>query len=146
MARDAEKTAKAASGIVASAGLAGLVEQYVLGGVIYQFGLSIIGAIDGAALVFLSPFRAFGRGLGDLVGAVVTAPIEIIGKSAEFTAFSITRGDWGIFGPLTFAVGVAAVFAGLYIATNALRRLELRPRSARQCMRSPSDLSDTPKT
>ena len=124
---DARRTAKAAAGIVSTAGLAGLVEQYVLGGIIYQTGLSIIGAIDGAANVFLAPFRAFGDGLGNLVGAIVNSPISIIEMSADYTGFVITRGEWGVFGPLTFAVGVASVMAGLWVATQALRRLELRP-------------------
>jgi hypothetical protein len=126
--RDAERTAERAAKIVGgSAGLAGLIQQYLIGGPLYQLALSIIAAIDGAALVFLAPFRAFGNGLAQLVGAVVESPISIIERSADYTAFVITTGDWGFFGPATFAVGVAATFAGLFIAVKALRRIELRP-------------------
>ena len=125
--RDAERTAKAAAGVVSTVGLAGLIQQYLIGGPIYQLALSIIAAIDGAAMMFLAPFRSFADGLAMLVGAIVESPISIVEQSADYTAFVITRGEWGFFGPATFAVGVVATMAGLYVATKALRRLELRP-------------------
>ncbi|WP_276298806.1 hypothetical protein [Halorussus lipolyticus] len=124
---DAGRTMKTAAGIVSTAGLAGLVKEYGIGGVLYQLFESFIGAIDSAGLVFLAPFRAFGKGLGELVDAVVTSPIQIIAESADYTAFSITGGRYGFFGPATFAVGVLAVIAGLWVFTEAIRRMELSP-------------------
>ena len=124
---EARRTAKQAAGIVSTVGLAGLVKQYGIGGVFYQLFLSIIGAIDSAGTLFLAPFRAFGRGLGELVEAIVESPISIIEQSADYTAFSITYGEWGFWGPLTFGVGVLSVMIGLWVFTKTIRRIELSP-------------------
>jgi hypothetical protein len=118
-------TAKEAAGIVSAVGLVGLVEQYGVGGVLYQFFLSIIGAIQSAGSFFLEPLGAFTGGLADVVAAVF--PARIINAAADFTAFSITQGDWNFFGPFTFAVGVVAVLMGLYVFVVLARRINFSP-------------------
>jgi len=124
---DSARTMKTAAGIVSTAGLAGLVKNYGIGGILYELFDTAIGAIDSAGLVFLAPFRSFASGLGELVDAIVTSPIQIVAKSAEHSAFSITQGRYDFFGPATFAVGVAAVIAGLWVFTWTIRRMELSP-------------------
>ena len=118
-----EKTAAAAAGIVGSVGLAGLVERYGVGGVFYALFLEIIGGIQGLGDALFAPIRAFGLGLADLVSAVI--PVRIVNSAADFTAFSITRGEWAFFGPLTFAVGVGATLLGLYVFIAFIRKFDL---------------------
>lgn len=108
-------------------GLDGLIKEYGIGGVFYQLFNSFIAAIDGAATVFLAPFRAFGKGLGELVEAIVTAPISIVVAGAENAAYSLRYGSYSDIGPGTFAVAVAAVMLGLLVFTKAMRQFELRP-------------------
>ena len=124
---DSARTMKTAAGIVSTAGLAGLVKNYGIGGVLYELFDTAIGAIDSAGMMFLAPFRAFSGGMGELVDAIVTSPIQIIAESADYTAFSITGGRYGFFGPATFAVGVVSVLGGLLVFTEFIRRMELSP-------------------
>jgi len=119
----AAATAAAAAAIVESQGLVGLVEQYGIGGIVYALSLEIIGGIQSFGTTITAPFRAFGSGLSDLVSAVI--PVRIVNAAADFTAFSITRGEWAIFGPATFAVGVGATMAGLWVFTEMIRRADV---------------------
>ncbi|MDM9627414.1 hypothetical protein QTL95_16015 [Rhizobium sp. S152] len=120
---DPRRTAAAAAGIVSSVGLVGLVEQYGIGGVLYATFLEVISAIQSFGGTITAPFRAFGSGLADLVAAAF--PVRIVNEAADFTAFSITRGEWSIFGPFTFAVGIAATLAGLWVFLEIIRRIDL---------------------
>jgi len=118
-------TAKEAAGIVSAVGLVGLVQQYGVGGVLYQIFLTIIGAIQDAGSFFLEPLGAFTGGLADVVAAVF--PARIINEAADFTAFSITQGDWNFFGPFTFAVAIAAVLIGLGLFFVVAQRINFSP-------------------
>ncbi|WP_128478344.1 hypothetical protein [Halorussus pelagicus] len=124
---DSARTMKTAAGIVSTAGLAGLVKNYGIGGVLYELFDTLIGAIDSTGMVFLAPFRAFSSGLGELVDAVVTSPIQIVVAGAENSAESLTTGQCSQLGPGTFALGVLSVLAGLWVFTMFLRRIELSP-------------------
>lgn len=117
-----------AAAVVGNHNLVYLVKNFGLGGVFAQVFLSIIGAIRGAGQTIMAPLEAFGGGLADVVSAVF--PARIINAAADFTAFSITQGDWNFFGPLTFVVGVLAVLAGLYVFMQFLRRVDLSAWSA----------------
>ncbi|MFC7087914.1 hypothetical protein ACFQI5_13540 [Mammaliicoccus vitulinus] len=99
------------------------VEQYGIGGVLYATFLEVISAIQSFGGTITAPFRAFGSGLADLVAAAF--PVRIVNEAADFTAFSITRGEWSIFGPFTFAVGIAATLAGLWVFLEIIRRIDL---------------------
>lgn len=118
---DPARTAKAAAGIVGSVGLVGLVEQYGVGGVLYAISLETISAIQGLGDALFAPVEAFGGGIARVVAAAF--PARIINSAADFTAFSITQGEWSFFGPLTFVVGVLAVAAGIYVMVAFVRRL-----------------------
>lgn len=118
----AKATAAAASGIVGTYGLVGLVERYGIGGVLYAFFLEVIAFIQGIGNTWAKPLFAFANGLANVVSAVF--PARIINAAADFTAFSITQGDWAIFGPFTFAVGVVATMMGLGVFMLALRRID----------------------
>ena len=124
----ARTTAKTAAGIVSSVGLVGLIEQYGLGGVSYAIILEVIGFIQGIGVTFLKPLWAFRDGLVGLIDA--SLPDEIIRASVSFTAFSLTEGEWAIFGPATFAVGVIATMAGIWVFLQMLRRFNLNPVTA----------------
>ena len=119
----ARKTAAAGASIVGSVGLVGLVEQYGLGGILYATFLEVIDGIQSFGDTVTAPFSALGTGLADLVSAVI--PVRIVNAAADFTAFSITRGDWAIFGPFTFAVGVGATMLGLWVFTELIRRSDV---------------------
>jgi len=93
--------------------------------VLYQLFLSIIDAIQGVGGTFLAPLSAFSDGLARVVAAVF--PARIINEAADFTAFSITQGRWNFFGPLTFAVGIAAVLLGLGLFVLVARRINFSP-------------------
>lgn len=123
----AAATAATAASIVADQGLVGLVEKYGVGGVLYQLSLTAIGAIQSAGETFLAPIRAFAGGIADVVSAVF--PARIINEAADFTAFSITQGEWSFFGPLTFAVGVVAVLLGMWVFVRAGSRINFSPLS-----------------
>jgi hypothetical protein len=116
----ARTTAKQAAGIVSAVGLVGLVEQYGIGGVLYATFLEIIGGIQTFGDTLLAPFGAFRDGLVNLIVAVF--PTQIIDESVAFTAYTITQGEWAIFGPFTFAVGVVATLAGTWMFIALLRR------------------------
>jgi hypothetical protein len=125
---DARSTAQTAAGIVSTVGLVGLVEQYGIGGVLYATFLEVIAGIQSLGTTITAPFRAFGTGLASVVSAVF--PARIINAAADFTAFSITQGDWAIFGPFTFAIGVVATMMGLYVFMVFLRRIDFSVTSA----------------
>jgi len=118
-------TAKEAAAIVGSVGLVGLVERYGVGGVLYQFFLTLIGAIQDVGGTFLAPLGAFSDGLASIVSAGF--PARIINAAADFPAYSITEGQWNFFGPLTFAVGIAAVLLGLYLFFLVAQRINFSP-------------------
>jgi len=115
-------TAKTAAGIVSTVGLVGLVEQYGIGGILYATFIEIIGVIQSAGETITAPFRAFGGGLANVIEAVF--PARIMRRAADFTAFTITQGEWAIFGPLTFVVGVIATMLGIWVFMRFLRRMD----------------------
>lgn len=127
MARSAESITETASSAVGKYGLAGLIKRYGFGGVFLALAYALIDGIQSFGNTVTAPFTAFGNGLAELVEAIVGAPVSIVEQSARYTGFSITYGEWGFFGPLTFAVGVGATMLGLYVFTITIRRLELRP-------------------
>ncbi|WP_373190076.1 hypothetical protein [Halolamina sp.] len=116
-------TATAAAGIVSSVGLVGLVEQYGVGGVLYATFLEIIGGIQSFGATITKPFTAFGDGIANVITAVF--PARVISGAADYSLYSITQGQWAVFGPLTFAVGVAAVLAGMYVFMLGFQRMNL---------------------
>lgn len=118
----AKQTAGAAASIVGTYGLVGLVERYGIGGVLYAISLEVIAFIQGIGNTWAKPLFEFANGLARVVAAVF--PARIINAAADFTAFSITQGEWAIFGPFTFAVGVIATMAGLAVFMLALRRID----------------------
>lgn len=124
---DARSTAKEAAGIVSAVGLVGLVEQYGVGGVLYQLFLTTIGAIQSAGETFLAPIQSFASGIARVVAAAF--PARIINEAADFTAFSLTQGQWNFFGPFTFAVAVVAVLLGLWVFVRAGSRINFSPLS-----------------
>lgn len=82
----------------------------------------IILAIAGGIIAVLSAFfegldRLFDvfAAARDFLVALITNPITILDATAAETARSLTVGEWAFFGPLTFAVGVAAIVAGFYV-------------------------------
>ena len=121
----ARKTAATAAGIVSSVGLVGLVEQYGLGGIFYALFLQVIDFIMNAGSLFLAPLRAFRDGVAAIIEA--SLPDEILRASVSYSAYSLTEGEWAIFGPLTFPVGVVVTMAGVWLFLEMLRRVDLNP-------------------
>jgi hypothetical protein len=115
--------AMAAATMVDNHSLVYLVKNFGIGGTIAQVFLSIIGMIQGAGETFMAPLEAFGSGLARVVAGVF--PARIVNAAADFTAFSLTEGDWNFFGPATFAVGVIATLAGIWVFMQFLRRTDL---------------------
>lgn len=116
-------TAAAGAGIVASVGLAGLVEQYGLGGILYALILETIAIIQGFASGLFAPFSAFFGGVARLTAAVF--PVRIVNAGADQAAFSLTQGQWSFLGPFAFAAAVAATLAGVYVFVEIVSRLDL---------------------
>lgn len=123
----AKQITREAAGAVDRLGLAGFVKSYGLGGIFLALTYAIINAITQFGATITAPFRALGRGLARLVEGTLFTSVDIVGASGTQTAYAITEGAWSFFGPLTFAVGVFAVMAGLYVLIEGIRRLELRP-------------------
>jgi hypothetical protein len=121
----ARKTAATAAGIVSSVGLVGLVEQYGLGGVLYALSLQAIEFTMNLGSLFLAPLRAFRDGVAAIIEA--SLPDEILRASVSYSAYSLTQGEWAIFGPLTFPVGVVVTMAGVWLFLEMLRRVDLNP-------------------
>ena len=108
---DAETWIDKASGLspsdATSQGISGLILA------IFGVGITIVSAFgDGLAKVIgvLSDFR-------DLIGSFFTSPITILEQTAQYSADSLTVGDWAFFGPGTWAVGVAAIAGGFWLWT-----------------------------
>lgn len=86
--------------------------------IIFQFfaGISVVlaAAFDGIADLFdtLAAVR-------DTLITIITSPTPILTATAEFSAFSLTQGDWAFFGPFTWVVGVGVV-AGGFLVWDAL--------------------------
>ncbi|APE95424.1 hypothetical protein RH831_08885 [Halodesulfurarchaeum sp. HSR-GB] len=85
---------------------------------------ALILAIFGIAITISEAFSdGLARVLGvmadfrDFVAAFFQSPITILNETADFTAFSLTQGDWAFFGPGTWAVGVASIVFGFYVWT-----------------------------
>jgi len=121
----ARGTAATGAGIVASIGLVGLVEQYLLGGSLYATSLEIIGGIQSLGSNITAPFTAFGEGISGIISAVF--PARVINGAADFTLYSLTQGEWSVFGPLTFPVAVGVVLLGLWVFLAWARRTSLSP-------------------
>jgi hypothetical protein len=119
----AAAVATGAAQMVGNHSLVYLVKNFGIGGTIAQLFLSLIGMIQGAGETFMAPLRAFGDGVARLVAGVF--PARIVNAAADFTAFSLTEGDWNFFGPATFAVGVIATLAGIWVFMQFLRRTNL---------------------
>ncbi|UWG47038.1 hypothetical protein HSRCO_0744 [Halanaeroarchaeum sp. HSR-CO] len=78
-------------------------------GIVISLGESFA---DGLAKVLgvLSDFR-------DLVATFFTSPEVILTQTAQYSADSLTVGDWAFFGPGTWAVGVASIALGFWVWT-----------------------------
>lgn len=92
--------------------LESLMRQGV-GGILLAFATGIISGVLSVADVVIKPVDALATALADLTIAIFGSPAQIVIAGAEETARSLT-GAWSL-GPLTFAMGIAAVLAGLWV-------------------------------
>lgn len=60
-------------------------------------------------------FGAFASGVSNFVGTIFNGAAQMLGVGASVSANSVQSGPWAQFGPLTFAVMIAAIIAGLYV-------------------------------
>lgn len=83
------------------------------GGVLLALATASISGILSIADLVIKPADAFANALAQLTIAAFGSPARIIIAGANETVRSIT-GPFGV-GPLTFALGIAAVLAGLWV-------------------------------
>lgn len=95
-----------------AADLQSLLKQGIGGSILAVF-FGITSGILSLADVVIQPVDALGTALGDLTTAIFGGPAEIILAGIEATAQSIL-GPFNL-GPLSFALSIAAVLAGLYV-------------------------------
>lgn len=95
--------------------LQGLLKQGIGGTILAVFFSTASGILSVADLV-IKPVEAFGDALSELVDAIVGGPAQIVLAGVEATANSIL-GPFNL-GPLSFALAIASVLAGLYIVAQ----------------------------
>ncbi len=95
--------------------LQGLLKQGIGGSILAVF-FGITSGILSVADLVIKPVDAFAGALGDLVNAIVGGPAEIVIAGVEATAQSIL-GPFNL-GPLSFALSIGAVLAGLYLVAQ----------------------------
>lgn len=82
---------------------------------------ALIMALFAAAINFMEELALGLTRILDVLGAVrnffvafIEAPIVILVDTAQYVAYTLTQGEWAFFGPLTLAVGVAAIAAAFW--------------------------------
>lgn len=92
--------------------LQGLLKQGIGGSILAVF-FGITSGILSVADVVIKPIDALGTALADLTTAIFGGPAQIVLAGVEATAESIL-GPFNV-GPLSFALAIAAVLAGLWV-------------------------------
>lgn len=95
-----------------AADLADLLKQGI-GGALLAVSVGLISGILSLADLVIKPVDAMATALGDLTTAIFGGPAEIILAGVTATAESIL-GPFNL-GPLSFALAIAAVLAGLWV-------------------------------
>ncbi len=95
-----------------AADLQGLLKQGIGGSILAVF-FGITSGILSLADVVIKPVDALGAALGDLTTAIFGGPAEIVLAGVQSTVDSIV-GPFNV-GPLSFALSIAAVLAGLMV-------------------------------
>lgn len=108
-------------------GLTPFVRQVGVGGVLYALILQVADLIGSIGTVLLSPFRALGRGLAELVGGTLGTGVDIVAAGGEQTIFSLTEGLAAFLGPLAFPASVAIVMSAVYVFVRLVAEIEFSP-------------------
>ncbi len=95
-----------------AASLQGLLKQGIGGSILAVF-FGLTSGVLSVADVVIKPLDALASALGNLTTAIFGGPAEIVLAGVEATAQSIL-GPFNL-GPLSFALAIAAVLAGLWI-------------------------------
>ncbi|ELZ23498.1 hypothetical protein C475_14533 [Halosimplex carlsbadense 2-9-1] len=86
-----------------------------IGAVLFAGGSAVASGVLTLADLIIIPMTALGNSLGAMIEATFGGAAQIINISALATALSIGPGGMFNLGPLTFALGFAAVLVGLYL-------------------------------
>lgn len=108
-------------------GLTPFVRQVGVGGILYALTLQIADLVGSIGTVLLSPFRALGRGLSELVGGTLGTGVDVIAAGGEQTIFSLTNGLAAYLGPLAFPASVAIVMSAVYVFVRIIAEIEFSP-------------------
>jgi hypothetical protein len=124
----AEETVRSGAEAVRDAGgLQPFIREFGVGGIVFAMIVQITELISSLGTVLLSPFRALGTGLSDLIGGTIGVGVDVIGAGGETTIDSVTQGLAQWLGPLAFPAMVGVTMLAVYVFIRAVMYLEFSP-------------------
>jgi len=91
-----------------------------IGGIVFALGEGAIEAIQAGFALFVDPVVAVVDGAVALITSLYSGWVAIIEQGAATAVMSIAPGAQWAIGPLTNAIAIASVGAGLYVVTYLL--------------------------
>jgi hypothetical protein len=117
-------------------GFQAFIQNIVLGGIVYQFGLQVIEVLESGGGLLLGPVRALGRGLIDLVDSTFGNMTQVLDAGTAATVQSFADGVAAALGPFAQPTAVGVIMLSLGIFIWGINRLEISPLSFFRAIRS----------